>query len=239
MAKRDYKSYNILGEELPQEDVYEENRYTEVQPIDIEPINEEQNKEESISQPRFLETSQEIVEVVKIEKEQKTFEDETADINKDIARNAESNKKDKIKNVNTGTKQEEVDMTFLGYKNYYQTKERSTLVKWSIRLAKLILLIMLLPLIAIIGTSILACVGGFLTVIAISVGTGVVILGTICFISTQVDASLIALGISSSVTAISFGGILLVLFCMLIKWMIGLFKKYRKPRNQSMKKEER
>lgn len=321
MSKRDYKSYNVLGEELAQEGIYGESEYTKVHEVDIEATNEAKSDTNSIWQTPVIDISQDAVLVDEVGKEQKNSQgevglqpkkrinlgktltkgkkgeenfhqtltrgnlkmdyksqmnnemkqsDEAADahdhidknkgetINRDIDkdkvinRNIDKNREEAVnKNIDIGDKinnskdvkmnedQETVDMTFLGYKNYYQTKERSKLVKWSIRLAKFIIIMMLLPLITVIASTAVLFIGGFLTAIILPIGTGVVILGTICFMSTQVNASLIALGISASITAISLGGILFVLFCMLMKWMIGLFKRYKKPRNQSMKKEER
>lgn len=308
MSKRDYKTYNVLGEELAQEGIHGNNKCTEAQEVAIQSTNEDENKVSDIGQVCELATSQEeegLVEVAKIRKEQKSLEkeatlqfkkkinigkkltkskeeerkihqssvevnpeldgishinheasdlsktmsvneniDKNKDVNKKVSKNTDknigiSNNIHKGKSIDTSETQEEVDMTFSGYKNYYQTKERSKLVKWSLRLAKLILIIMLLPLIATVAGTVALFIGGFLTAIVIPIGVGIAILGAICFMSTQVHASLIALGISASVTALALGGILLILFCMLMKWIIGLFKKYKKPRNQRMKKEER
>jgi len=305
VSKRDYKSYNVLGEELGQDGTYEDSGFTEVQDGEREFVNEVKSKQDNISNGCVSETSQDTVKLMRIEKEQEDFGDkailqsrkrinlgkklikrkeakgkrnqsltvnnvemdyiggentkakesnkiidtkeninkikqEAKAVNKDIDSRIDiGNKIGKSKNIGTSKIQEEVDMTFSGYKNYYQTKERSKFVKWSLRLAKFVLTMMLLPLIAIIAGTIVLVVGGFLTAVVICVGTGVVILGTICFMSTQVNASLVALGISVSVTAISFGGILFVLFYMLMKWSIGLLKKYKKPGKQSIRKEER
>lgn len=321
MSKRDYKSYNVLGEELAQEGIYGESEYAKAHEVDIESTNEAKDDINGTWQTHVIDASQEDVSVDEVGKEQKdsqggaglqpkkrinlgktltkgkkdeenSYQGSTRDnlkvdyksqvnhdmeqpneatgvhdqidknkgetinrdkhkdkaINRNIDENREeaANKKidisDKINNskdVKTNKEQETVDMTFLGYKNYYQTKERSKLVKWSLRLAKFIIIMMLLPLITVIASTAVVFIGGFLTAIILPIGAGIMILGTICFMSTQVNASLIALGISASITAISLGGILFVLFCMLMKWMIGLFKRYKKPRNQSMKKEER
>ena len=103
-------------------------------------------------------------------------------------------------------------------------------------LAKLIILIMLLPFIGIMAMGVLLAVGGIAMVVLGSIGTGIFILGTICFMATQLSMGLIALGISASATLISFGGIVSILFMMFAKWLMGLFNKYLKPRN--MKKRE-
>ena len=59
------------------------------------------------------------------------------------------------------------------------------------------------------------------------IGTGVFILGVVCFISSQVSLSIIALGISIAITSIAFGGIILIIFSALIKWVIELVRKYK------------
>lgn len=51
------------------------------------------------------------------------------------------------------------DTSFSTYKDNYQKKERSRFVKWGMRLAKLILILMLLPFIGIIGSVILTFLG--------------------------------------------------------------------------------
>lgn len=219
MSKRDYKSYNVLGEELTQQ-------------VDMGPINKVKNDVNHIWQTHVIDVNPEVVWIDEIGKKQKDFHREEA-VNKKI------DISNKSKDVKMSGNQEPIDMTFSGYKNYYQTKERSKLVTWSLTLAKFILLIMLLPLITVIASVSVLFVGGFLAAIILPIGVGIIILGAICFMSTQVNASLVALGISVSVTAISLGGILFILFNMLMKWMIHLFKRYKKPRNQSMKKEEK
>lgn len=192
MSKRDYKSYNILEEELGKNSISDNNVYEEVQEVNIELMSKDENNTED------------------------TWNAYTVDENQEV-----------------------VDMTFSGYKNYYQTKERSTLVKWGLRMVKLILILMLLPLLTIIAGTIVLFMGGFLTSIILPIGLGVMILGITCFISTQIKTSLIALGITISITSISLGGILLILFCMLIKGSIHLLKKYKKPHRERMKKEGR
>lgn len=239
MSKRDYKTYNVLGKELAQEGIHGDNKCTEAQEVAIQSTNEDENKVSGIGQVHEYEVN-ELSKTMGV--------NESIDKNKQVKKEINKNKNknigihnnfDKEKSIDRNETQEEIDMTFSGYKNYYQTKERSKLVKWSLRIAKLILIIMLLPLIATVTGTVALFIGGFLTAIVIPIGVGIAILGAICFMSTQVHASLIALGISASVTALALGGILLILFCMLMKWIIGLFKKYKKPRNQSMKREER
>lgn len=285
MPKRDYKSYNVLGEELAQEGNYEEYQNVEAQNIDAVSFNKSKSQMEDHveahvigANPTGIERKKKINLGKKLRENKETglsksvdltnninlnkneYIDKNIDIDNHKDKNKYQNKKtdsqedknkyinkdphnheDKSKYVNEkiDKNNEEVDMTFSAYKTYYQTKERSKLVKWSVRLAKLILVIMLLPLIAIISSVVLGFFGVFLAAIITAIGTGIFILGAICFMSTQVSASLIALGIAVSVTCISLGGILFILFWMLLKWIGGLFKKYKKPSSQSIRKEKK
>lgn len=309
MPKRDYKSYNVLGEELAQEGNYEEHEYVEVRDIDAVSFNKskseiqdnlqahlieesparigklsiEEDKKDSMGEPALqpqkrinlgkklrknkeadLNKSVEVASNIALDKnlhvnsnlyaDSNMHADSKSDVNSNIHvdENIDTDKnidvdnyEDKSKYVNdkvdkkVDKNKEEVDMTFSAYKTQYQTKERSKLVKWSMRLAKLTLVIMLLPLIAIVSCVVLGFFGGFLTAIITAIGIGVLILGAICFMSTQVSASLIALGIAVSVTCISLGSILFILFWMLLKWIGGLFKKYKKSSSQSIRKEKK
>lgn len=309
MPKRDYKSYNVLGEELAQEGNYEEHEYVETYDIDAVSPNKSMSQTEDNLQAHLIEASPARIGKLSIEEDKKDSMGEPAlqpqkkinlgkklrkkketDLNKSVEgannigldknlhvnsnlytdcnmcadsksdvnsnihvdENIDTDKnidvdnyEDKSKYVNEKVdkkidkNQEEVDMTFSAYKTQYQAKKRSKLVKWSMRLATLILVIMLLPLIAIVSCVVLGFFGGFLTAIITAIGIGVLILGAICFMSTQVSASLIALGIAVSVTCISLGSILFILFWMLLKWIGGLFKKYKKPSSQSIRKEKK
>lgn len=260
MPKRDYKSYNVLGEELAQEGNSEEHEYLEAHDIDTVSPNKSKSQIEDNLQAHIIEASLARIAKLNIEEDKKDSMGEAAlqpqkkvDLGKKLRKNKETdlnksvevannidvdNYEDKRKYVNEkiDKNKEEVNMTFSAYKTHYQTKKRSKLVKWSMRLAKLILVIMLLPLIAIVSCVVLGFLGGSLTAIITAIGIGILILGAICFMSTQVSASLIALGIAVSVTCISLGSILFILLWMLLKWIGGLFKKYKKPSSQSMRK---
>lgn len=282
MPKRDYKSYNVLGEELVQEETYEQNEELSLQPVRgarqeqevngnetiIQVIQEEKNeinnkvsleKEKEgfeeiidIEISRIEQTPLEKVEEVK-EKVQKSLDLEYVLLNEEIEDklniNTEKpkgeNKKEHVKAIKKVIQEkaeeieENIDMSFAAYKESYQTKERSRLVRWSVRLVKIVILLMLLPFIAILATGIISILGGFLMAIIAAIGSGLVILGAICFVSTQISSDVIALGISAAITALALGGILLILFSMLIKWMVGLFRKYRKPHKRNIRKEVR
>lgn len=131
------------------------------------------------------------------------------------------------------------DTSFSTYKDNYQKKERSRFVKWGMRLAKLILILMLLPFIGIIGSVILTFLGFFIAGIVGSFGVGIFIIGITSFFATQISALLIALGITSSITALAFGSILAILFIMMIKQIRNLIQRYRKPRRIRTSQEGR
>lgn len=131
------------------------------------------------------------------------------------------------------------DTSFSTYKDNYQKKERSRFVKWGMRLAKLILILMLLPFIGIIGSVILTFLGFFIAGIVGSFGVGIFIIGITSFFGTQISALLIALGITSSITALAFGSILTILFIMMIKQIRNLIQRYRKPRRIRTSQEGR
>lgn len=126
---------------------------------------------------------------------------------------------DYSKGPQTFNNQELRDTSFSSYIAADKKRERSFLVKWGTRLAKLILFMMLLPVIGIVGGGVLFIAGGITLGILACIGGGLFILGTTCFIATQVNTTIIALGISTGITAISFGGIVLVLCMMFIKKM--------------------
>lgn len=206
MSKRDYKSYNVLEEELMQEEAYE--------------------KAEIVKQEHIIDISS-----YEIEEEQEEPEvanelpkEKGAEPKKEYNEKIEPNEKLERKEIN-----KEREMSFSAYKNSYQTKERSRLVRWSIRLVKIIIFLMLLPLLGILAFAGLSLLGAFLAAAVAVLGSGVFILGGICFIATQLSTNLIALGISAAIAALSLGSILFILFIMLIKYIIALINKYRKP----------
>lgn len=206
MPKRDYKSYNVLEEELMQEEAYE--------------------KSEIIKQEHIIDISS-----YEIEEEQEEPEvanelpkEKGAEPKKEYNEKVEPNEKLEREEIN-----KEREMSFSAYKNSYQTKERSRLVRWSIRLVKIIIFLMLLPLLGILAFAGLSLLGAFLAAAVAVLGSGVFILGGICFIATQLSTNLIALGISAAIAALSLGSILFILFIMLIKYIIALINKYRKP----------
>ena len=206
--------------------------------IDVEAI-------ESQDQASISDKVQVVVYTPILTEEEENLQDTTQDINQDIYKEdiykediykediykedkqdyqkklheEELNKKYEYKQTEYKNEQQETtkDTSFTSYVQADKERERSFLAKWSIRLAKLILFIMLLPVIGIIGGGILAIAGGVAVGILICIGGGLLILGTTCFVATQVNAMIIALGVSLGITAISFGMIILILCIMLIK----------------------
>ncbi len=200
MSKRDYKSYHVLEEELMQEEAYEKAEIAkQEQIIDISSYEIEEKQQEEI----------EVANEISEEKESEPKKETSGKLEGE-----EMNK--------------ERDMSFSAYKNSYQTKERSRLVRWSVRLVKMIIFLMLLPLLGILAFAGLSVLGAFLAAAVAVLGSGVFILGIVCFIATQLSTSLIALGISAAIAALSLGSILFILLIMLIKYIITLFNKYRK-----------
>ena len=133
---------------------------------------------------------------------------------------------------------QEKELHFPEYKRYYEKKERSALFRSLMLLAKIIITCMLLPLIGFIGCAVLFCIGMFLFFIAVCIGAGVMIIGIVAFMSTQISSSAIALGISIGVTSMALGGIILIIFLYIMKWLRDLFKRYKKPRKKMDMREE-
>ncbi|MBP3886346.1 MAG: hypothetical protein J6F30_01640 [Cellulosilyticum sp.] len=132
----------------------------------------------------------------------------------------------------------EKELHFPEYKRYYQQKKRSKLFKWMMLLAKLVILFMLLPLIAFVGAMALGVVGLFGFAIFMCVGIGILLIGSVAFMCTQISLSAIALGISLGITSIALGGMILIIFLYMVKWVKCLFKRYRKPHIKVDDKEE-
>lgn len=219
MSKREYGNYNVLDDDIKKEQVQE------VIKGEIEHSKEQQDKkQEEISQDNLMEqTSNQSVNQMteEIGKQENHF-------NKQTNENEENQLKNTI--IKTGffhKDNQTSDSVVPEYKRFYQQKERSNLFKWCMRFARMAILVMLLPLWALIALGILLVIGGFLFAIAGFIGTGVFILGVVCFISSQVSLSIIALGISIAITSIAFGGIILIIFSALIKWVIELVRKYK------------
>ena len=242
MPKRDYKSYNILEEELAQEVAHmEQNSQISNMPTK-EDVSEKNRKEmgyDDIDEGNLKVKSENVDKASsKIKNEQNTESQQIEDSEKRQTKNEQEVKQEQKskKSPILQIKTQGNNSDFPAYKRYYQEKERSNLFKGLMWIAKLTILIMLLPFIGTIAIGVLVAVGCVAVLVLGSIGLGVFILGAICFMATQLSIGLIALGISASATLISFGGIVFILFIMFTKWLIELFNKYLKPCN--IKKKE-
>lgn len=248
MNNKEYKDYHVLDEEIEDLDTQQEdeNIYNEAK--------SEKTGDKEEAETKAEETTSDIIDVEIIDTpdqvpinnkaqvivytpvltEEESLEDTYQDIYKeDIQNNQRNLYEEKVNKEQEQTEykseQQETtkDTSFTSYVEADKKRERSFLAKWSIRLAKLILFIMLLPVIGIVGGGILAVAGGVAFGILTCICGGIFILGTTCFIATQVNAMVIALGISVGITTISFGLIVLSLCIMLIKKVIQLIHKGR------------
>ena len=104
--------------------------------------------------------------------------------------------------------------------------------------AKIMITLMLLPLIGFIAVAAICCIGAFLLVIMLCIGTGLVMIGGAAFMATQISSSVLALGICVGITSIALGGIIFIIFMSMMNWFRGLLKKYKKPRIKIGNKEE-
>lgn len=229
MSKRDYKSYNVLGEEITQEEADEDvQRIDQGHIIDISLV-----KEESKELRSMMVIEEKKNEGAEIEED----DDKRINLNKvEVIVGSEEEQEFNFKRAQKEVEKDE-DMTFSAYKKAYQTKERSRLVKWSIRLVKVMIILMLLPLLGILALTGLGLLGTFMVTTVAILGVGVLILGVTCFISTQISASIVALGISAAMTALSLGSILFILFIRLMKWIISFITKNRKLNKEISGKE--
>ena len=208
MAKRDYMSYGILDDDLA-EDVQE--------PVEKK-IDLSKKVKQVESEP--TDTIKDAVQIIDVPEHAIISEVIMADDN------IEEEKFEEI--------EPQKDTSFDGYKEKHASIKRRGIIKWLIRLLKIALFLMLLPFIcivlAVIG-SIIAAVAG---VIIACIGTGLCILGAICFMSSQVSGSLIALGVMAAIALLSLGGIISILTLMFVKWIVGIYhrRKLNKKANR-------
>lgn len=210
VAKRDYKSYRILDDDLAEEvqlpvekkiDLTKKSKQTE-----SEPTNGVKDTVQIIDVPEHAIISEIIMNEENIKEEKKVEE---------IAA--------------------QKDTSFDGYKEKYASRKRRGITKWAIRLLKLVLFLMLLPFIGIVLAAIGAALAAVASVIIACIGSGLCILGAICFMSSQISGSLIALGVMSSIALLSLGGIISILTFMFMKGIVGIFNR-RKLNKKANKK---
>lgn len=202
MAKRNYKSYNILGNELKEI-------------ISVQVLDKEYDKEKVITQKNTI----------------NQIDNPKKEIYTDKSLAEVSNCKSEIKPNR--------DTSFLTYKDDYRRKERSKIVRWATYLSKFIIILMLLPFIAVIGSIVFTFLGGFIAGIIGSFGIGIIIVGITSFFATQISISLIALGITSSIAFISFGAVLTILFIMMINQVKKILQKYQKLKRTGTIQEDK
>ncbi len=251
VSKRDYSNYNVLDDDVKEEKVQE------VAEEEADSKEYQQDKiQEKISQDQLVEKinlnkveihkeEEKLEEPLIIQEEtEKTTNQSAGQMIDKIDKQANDTiiEKRKLEKISTKSNffhkdNPTNDSTIPEYKRFYEQKERSNFFKWCMRFARTAILVMLLPLWACIALGILLVIGGFLFSIAGFMGTGLFILGIVCFISSQISLSIIALGVSIAITCIAIGGIILIIFSAVIKWVIGLVRKYRKPRKKEQNKE--
>lgn len=210
VAKRDYKSYGILDD-----DIAEEVQVSAEKKIDLT----KKSKQIETGPTNIVKDIAQIIDVP-----------ELAIISEVIMDKENQEEEKKVEEI-TGKN----DTSFDGYKEKYASKKHRGITKWTIRFLKLVLFLMLLPFIcivlAVIG-AILATVAG---VIIACIGSGLCILGAICFMSSQISGSLITLGVMSSIALLSLGGIISILTFMFMKGIVGIFHR-RKLNKKANKK---
>ena len=245
VSKRDYSHYNVLDDDVKEEKVQEvteeETDSKEGQQGKIQGNSSEGQLVEQINLNKVEIHNEEKLEeplIIGEETEKTTnqlIEETTEKINQQANDRVIEEVSDKSNFFHKDNQTN--NSTIPEYKRFYEQKERSKFFKWCMRFARTAILVMLLPLWACIALGILLVIGGFLFSIAGFMGTGLFILGIVCFISSQISLSIIALGVSIAITCIAIGGIILIIFSAVIKWVIGLVRKYRKPRKKEQNKE--
>ncbi len=248
MNSKRYEDYHVLDEETEKLDSKQDNEQTNklfksleiefqdnkqqdhtLEIIDVEVIEENKGTKTVTNNISGITVYQSVL----TEEDEEEIEGDTENIakkyiNEETIEDTVDNKKINQETSKQFIKNEMRDTSFSSYIEADKKRERSFLVKWSVRLAKFILFMMLLPIIGIVGAGILSIVGGVLLGIIACIGGGIFILGTTCFIATQVNTTIIALGISLGITAIAFGGIILILSMMFIKKMNQVMGEHKK-----------
>lgn len=248
MNNKEYKDYHVLDEEIEDLEVPQENQETK-NATKVEDIEHKEDIEAGVEN-----TVSDIIDVEAVElhdeaavnnkahivvytpvlTEEENMEDTYQETykndkegDKESLYEEDVNKAEEHKQAEYKNEQPEMikDTSFTSYVQADKKRERSFFAKWGIRFAKLILFIMLLPVIGIIGGGVIGIAGGVTFGILTCIGGGVFILGATCFVATQINAMIVALGVSVGITAISFGLIVLILCIMLIKKVVKSIRK--------------
>lgn len=257
MENKKYEDYHVLDENeekvidveiieetsnqnIQEENIQEENIQNEEQkhePLSLEKMTQEsdiQQNQVSIvannkSSRKYESVLTEDIEETDIKEDSKGFQNEYSKINYS---HTTEGYKTKIDNSSEPQDTEETqedykDTSFSKYVEKEKKKERGFLVKWSLRLIKLILFIMLLPVIGIVGGGVIGVIGVISGGILACIGGGLFTIALTCFVATQVNTMIVALGISAGIAAISFGGIVLIIFMAVIKGIVNVVKRNR------------
>lgn len=257
MSKRDYKSYNVLAEELEIDKIIEVDDLKQDAKDDLDHVVEVEHTNEEVIEVGSIHdvsaskqedipiTNQEVIEVpqvllkkvsddkqMKDKREGKEPEVATIDLQVQGARIKHQKQAQENQKVNGD---QENTFSFDNYKDKYQKKNTNKAIKRTVGVLKILVLCMLSPVILIL----LGCIFAALAVSVVGIGAcfvvGAMLIGMACFMSTQLHTSMIALLVSAGISGVSLGGILLILFIIGLKWSIGLIKKLRKSKQVTNK----
>lgn len=252
MENKKYEEYHVLDEneekiidveiieETSNQNVQEENTQNEEQQQEVISLNkvtqESDIQQNQVSIVGNNKNSRKYESVLTEDIEETDIKEDQQDLENDYSKTNYSHTtesyKTKIDNSSEFQGPEEPqeshkDTSFSKYVEKEKKKERGFLVKWSLRLIKLILFIMLLPVIGIVGGGVIGVIGFISGGILACIGGGLFTIALTCFVATQVNTMIVALGISVGIAAISFGGIVLIIFMAIIKGIVDVVKRNR------------
>lgn len=196
--------------------------------------NEENKNQQNTNEEKI--TSEKINVIEKIGISQEKIKKEAEELKQKIKEKTQDKAKDEAHKDKVQGNQVR-DTSFTTYVDNSKNRERGFVEKWLVRLIKLALFIMLLPIIGIVGMGILTTAGVVIGGIVVCIGSGMAILLGTVFVASQLSSSLIALGIAASISAISLGLIVALLCVMLVKSIIRLITN-RRPVNRRQKQEK-
>lgn len=231
MEKRDYRSYNVLDEE----DVIRNNSEEQEDP---NRVNHDHSESEASSllydiHEDICSASQDIGDSTSNSNEiiVTPYQYEEQFNNHEYENNAYEHTKQESKADQEKYQETDKDTSFEGYMKENRNKVQNPLIKWIKRIVKVILFLMILPLLGIVGAGLLGVSGFYAAATVGAIGSGIFILGATAFLGSQLTAKIIALGIVLSITALSLGGILIVLFMMFIKTIINIVRLKRQRKS--------
>lgn len=246
MSEKEYSSYGVLNEELedelidiPQEEkVIEESKIIDVDLVEEIALEEEKKdiKEEQLEEVDLEKTNSAYHSVIDEEELEFPIIKLSKAPHSDSQNKEQTEQEEKQKQFEEETsekftqeyEEKSRDTSFNYYKNTGKKQERGFFAKWTIRLGKLILFLMLLPLFVAVGSIIVTGVGIYLAGVIGAVGLGAFILGLTAFMATQISGSLIALGVAVSITVISAGLLLAFLGKLVIDYCKTLWRRLKR-----------